>query len=51
MNLLATVGYHGAVDYTIVHGRAVVQRGELVTADEEEIVARARETVRRYLGR
>ncbi|HIR85099.1 MAG TPA: 8-oxoguanine deaminase [Candidatus Galloscillospira excrementavium] len=51
MNLLATVGYHGAVDYTIVHGRAVVQRGELVTADEEEIVARARETMRRYLGR
>ena len=51
MSLLGTVGFKGPVDYTIVDGRPVVQHGELVTADEEAITARANQAVRRYLGR
>ena len=51
MSLLGTVGFKGPVDYTIVNGVPVVQHGELVTADEGELTARANETVRRYLGR
>ena len=39
------------LDYTIVNGVPVVQRGELVTADEAELTAQANGTVRRYLGR
>lgn len=50
-SLLGTVGFKGSVDYTIVNGRAVVQNGELVNVDEAELVAKANETVRRYLGR
>ena len=34
LSLLGTVGLKGPVDYTIVNGVAVVQNGELVTADE-----------------
>ena len=51
MSLLGTVGFKGPVDYTIVNGVPVVQRGELVTADEAELTAQANGTVRRYLGR
>ena len=50
-SMLCTVGLNGSVDYTIVNGVPVVQRGELVTVDEAEIVAKGNETVRRYLGR
>lgn len=50
-SLLCTVGFRGCVDYTIVNGRAVVQNGELTTVDEAELVAKANESVRRYLGR
>ena len=51
MSVLGTVGFKGNVDYTIVNGVPVVQRGELVTADEGELTAQASQTVRRYLGR
>jgi cytosine/adenosine deaminase-related metal-dependent hydrolase len=51
MSLLGTVGLKGPVDYTIVNGIPVVQRGQLTTADEAEIAAHARETVCRYLSR
>ena len=37
--------------YTIVNGVAVVQNGELVTADEGELAARANAAVCHYLGR
>lgn len=37
LSLLGTVGLKGPVDYTIVNGMAVVQNGELVTADEGEL--------------
>ena len=39
------------MDYTIVNGVAVVQNGELVTADEGELAARANAAVCHYLGR
>ena len=51
LSLLGTVGLKGPVDYTIVNGMAVVQNGELVTADEGELAARANAAVCHYLGR
>lgn len=50
-SLLGTVGFRGAVDYTIVNGIPVVQEGMLTTIDEPAAAARAREAVTRYLGR
>ncbi len=32
--MLATVGLKGAVDYTVVNGRGVVQNGQLGTGGE-----------------
>lgn len=49
--LLCTVGYRGPVDYTIVNGVAVVQKGELTTFDEAQAAARANQAARRYLRR
>lgn len=51
MSMLGTVGFKGPVDFTIAAGRPIVQNGQLVTADEGEITAKANETVRRYLNR
>lgn len=51
MSMLGTVGLKGAVDYTVINGRCVVQNGELTTVDEREVSAHAGETVRRYLNR
>ncbi|HIY17436.1 MAG TPA: 8-oxoguanine deaminase [Candidatus Intestinimonas stercorigallinarum] len=51
MSVLGTVGFKGNVDFTIVNGVSVVQNGVLTTVDEEETVAKANQTVRRYLGR
>ena len=50
-SMLATVGLKGAVDYTVVNGRAVVQNGQLVTVDETEEAAAANACAGRYLGR
>ena len=49
-SMLATVGLKGAVDYTVVNGRAVVQNGQLVTVDEAEAAAAANACAGRYLG-
>ncbi|MBM6870041.1 amidohydrolase family protein [Pseudoflavonifractor phocaeensis] len=49
--LLCTVGCGGPVDYTIVNGVAVVQKGELTTFDEARAAARANLAARRYLRR
>lgn len=51
MSVLGTVGFKGNVDYTIVNGVPVVQRGELTTVDEAETVDKANQVVRTYLGR
>lgn len=34
-SVLATVGLKGAVDYTVINGKIVVQKGHLVSIDEE----------------
>lgn len=49
MSMLATVGFKGAVDYTIVAGRPIVQHGQLVTLDEEALTAQANQAVHAYL--
>lgn len=51
MSLLGTVGFKGAVDYTIVNGIPVVQNGELTTIDEAGIIHEASRVVHRYLNR
>lgn len=51
MSVLGTVGFQGNVDYTVVNGIPVVQRGELTTIDEAETVVKANQVVRKYLGR
>ena len=51
MSMLGTVGFKGAVDYTIAAGRPIVQNGQLVTVDEAETTAHANEKVRKYLNR
>jgi len=40
-NLFGAVGYSSPVDYTIVDGRIIVKKGELLTIDEHDIVTRA----------
>ena len=49
--LLATVGYKGDVEYTVVNGRIVVEHGKLRNIDEEAAARRAGEIVRDYLSR
>lgn len=51
MGMLGTVGFKGSVDFTIAAGRPIVQNGQLVTVDEDEVTAKANERVRRYLNR
>ena len=50
-NLLGTVGYKGNVDYTIINGRVVVERGELVTVDEKTVIRQANALIKQYLNR
>ena len=49
-SVLATVGLKGPVDYTVVNGRVTVEKGRLVTADEERLVREAETELKRYLG-
>ena len=49
--MLGTVGLKGSVDYTIVNGVPVVQRGELAMLDEARTVSQTNAAVRRYLDR
>lgn len=49
-NLLATVGYKGSVDCTVVAGKIVVQDGRLTEVDENEVVWQAQREVKRYLS-
>ena len=50
-SMLGTVGFKGAVDYTVVNGNVVVREGRLTGVDEEEAVRKARACVRDYLNR
>ncbi|MCI9442724.1 MAG: 8-oxoguanine deaminase [Ruminococcus sp.] len=50
-SMLGTVGIKGAVDYTVVNGRVVVKKGELVGIDEEKEVVKGRKLVSDYLDR
>ena len=50
-SVLATEGLRGAVDYTVVNGKIVVEHGRLVTVDEERVAAEANEKCRAYLRR
>ena len=48
-SLLATVGIHRPVDYTIVNGRIVVKNGELCNIDEQEVVKKANILVQQFI--
>ena len=50
-SMLATVGFKGAVDLTVVNGKIVVRDGRLVGTDEQEAADRADAVCRKYLGR
>lgn len=50
-SLLATVGWKGAVDYTVVQGKVVVREGRLTGIDEERTARDAAVKVREYLSR
>ena len=47
----ATVGFKGAVDYTVVNGRIVVKDGRLVNVDEDKLVREANRSVTEYLNK
>ncbi len=50
-SLLGTVGWKGAVDYTVVNGKVVVRQGHLVTVDEADQTRKAHKAVADYLAR
>lgn len=50
-SMLGTVGFKGAVDYTIVNGKTVVKNGQLTGIDEEKAVYNSRQAVSDYLNR
>lgn len=50
-SLFGTIGWKGSVDYTIVNGKVVVEKGKIVTIDEEKIYRLADETENKYLSR
>jgi cytosine/adenosine deaminase-related metal-dependent hydrolase len=49
MALLATVGYRGAVDRTVVAGTTIMKHGRLCGIDEEEVALKANDCWRRFL--
>ncbi len=49
MALLATVGYRGAVDRTVVAGTTIMEHGRLCGIDEEEVAHKANDCWRRFL--
>ena len=48
-SLLSCIGFKGAVDYTVVNGKVVVEQGRLVNVEEEKIVSRANAAVEKLL--
>lgn len=49
-SLLGTVGWKGAVNYTVVNGKVVVKDGKLTGIDEEKTVYEGRRLVNEYLS-
>ena len=43
--MLGTVGFKGAVDYTVVNGKIVVRNGKLTGIDEEKAVYEGKRAV------
>ena len=50
-SMLGTVGFKGAVDYTVVNGKIVVRNGKLTGIDEEKAVYEGKRAVNKYLNR
>lgn len=50
-SMLCTVGLKGSVDYTVVNGKIVVNRGKLVGIDEDETVGKANKLINEYLNK
>lgn len=50
-SMLGSVGFKGAVDYTVAAGKAVVREGRLTGIDEETEARKAGALVRAYLSR
>lgn len=48
-NLPAAVGFSGAVDYTVVNGKVVVENGRLTAVDEEKLAYDSEQKIREYL--
>lgn len=46
--VLTTVGVNHPVDYTIINGKVIVEDGEIVTLNEEEIVKNATESYNKF---
>ena len=51
MSLFGTVGLRGGVDYTVIHGKITVSKGNLTGIDEEKLSAEASAVCDRYLNR
>ena len=49
-NMLGTVGVKNAVDYTIINGKVVAQKGELKNIDEQAFIQRANKAVTKYIS-
>lgn len=49
MNLFGTVGYYRPVDYTIINGRIRVRDGRLVGIDEENVLEKGRQNIKKLL--
>lgn len=48
---LATVGFKGSVDYTVVNGRVVVKDGQLTMTDEQNLVSKADTAFKKFISR
>lgn len=50
-SMLCTVGFKGSVDYTVVNGKIVVDKGQLVGIDEDKTVEKANALAADYISR
>lgn len=48
-SFLSTVGFKGAVDYTIVNGKIVVKQGKLVNIDEDKVYQESKKVVKKFV--